>query len=245
MNNDFNPSEMSLEELKQLKTLDLASEQLDALKKESAKCLAYEQAIKLSINSIYGAFANEYFHFYNIAIAETVTLQGQDAIKFTEKMVEKYFSEYFHKDRSLLTVLGVPIDKEISPIKGKIWGYTDTDSISFDSVIDTDKGSLTIGDLYEQELLKNGPSDSTQSGHESTTTDLKVLNWVNGQLKHSRVKRLIRHKVTKPRWRITTESGKTIEMTADHSAIVFRDNEKISVKPSEILSTDKILTIQR
>ena len=63
---------------------------------ESAKFTAYEQAVKVTLNSIYGAFANEYFHFYNIAIAETVTLQGQDAIRFTEKMVDKYFKEFLN-----------------------------------------------------------------------------------------------------------------------------------------------------
>jgi DNA polymerase elongation subunit (family B) len=107
---------------------DLTDEEVKDLKEESAKCAAYEQAIKLIINSIYGAFGNEYFHFYNVAIAETVTLQGQDAIKFTERMIEKYFSEFFHRDRQLLKELGVKDDQEVKPIKGKVWKYTDTDS---------------------------------------------------------------------------------------------------------------------
>jgi hypothetical protein len=116
---------------KDIENLDfsnLDAEDIRALKDESLKCYSSEQAIKLMINSIYGAFANEYFHFYNIAIAETVTLQGQDAIKFTEKMVEKYFHEFFHRDRALLTHLDVPEDVEVKPIKGAIWKYTDTDS---------------------------------------------------------------------------------------------------------------------
>ena len=64
------------------------------LEKESLKCYNLEQAIKLCINSIYGAFANDYFHFRSTEIAETVTLQGQDAIKHSEKAVEKYFKEF-------------------------------------------------------------------------------------------------------------------------------------------------------
>jgi hypothetical protein len=107
---------------------ELSEDQVKDLQEESLKCYSFEQAIKLAINSIYGAFANEYFHFYNIAIAETVTLQGQDAIKYTERMIEKYFHEFFHKDRTLLKSLGVPDDVEITPIKNKVWKYTDTDS---------------------------------------------------------------------------------------------------------------------
>jgi len=119
---------LTLDDIKKLSNTSLSDEDQSLLRDYSRKCSAYEQSIKLIINSIYGAFANEYFHFYNIAIAETVTLQGQDAIKFTEKMVEKYFHEYFHRDRPLLRELGVPDEVEVSPIKGTIWKYTDTDS---------------------------------------------------------------------------------------------------------------------
>ena len=72
-----------------------------ALEKESLQNYNLEQAIKLCINSIYGAFANDYFHFRSTDIAETVTLQGQDAIKYTERAVEKYFKEHWHKDKKL------------------------------------------------------------------------------------------------------------------------------------------------
>lgn len=85
-----------------------------------------EQAIKLIINSVYGAFANQYFHFYNIAIAETITLQGQDAIKFGEEMCEKYFKDFWHKDKELHDKIG--ITGEVTPLKNPVWVYTDTDS---------------------------------------------------------------------------------------------------------------------
>jgi len=116
------------EDIRNLIKADLSEEDVLSLKEESLKCYSFEQAIKLAINSIYGAFANEYFHFYNIAIAETVTLQGQDAIKYTERMIEKYFSEFFHKDRALLRELGVKDDQVVPSIKNKVWKYTDTDS---------------------------------------------------------------------------------------------------------------------
>jgi len=81
----INISTLTLEEIKDLDISTLSENEIQMLKEESLRCYSSEQAIKLIINSIYGAFANEYFHFYNIAIAETVTLQGQDAIRFTEK----------------------------------------------------------------------------------------------------------------------------------------------------------------
>lgn len=124
----INVESLTVEELENLDLNTLSKDEMDALRTESAKCSAYEQAVKLAINCIYGAFANEYFHFYNIAIAETVTLQGQDAIKYTESMIEKYFSEFFHRDKSLLLALGVSDGTVVPPIKRKVWKYTDTDS---------------------------------------------------------------------------------------------------------------------
>lgn len=124
----INIENLTDEDIRNLDPNTLSTEDLLILEAESLKCMSFEQSIKLMINSIYGAFGNEYFHFYNVAIAETVTLQGQDAIKYTEKMVEKYFSEFFHRDKQLLQALGVKDGQEIKPIKGKVWKYTDTDS---------------------------------------------------------------------------------------------------------------------
>ena len=140
---------LSDEDIKNLISSELSDEQVKNLKEESLKCSSYEQAIKLILKSIYGAFANEYFHFYNIAIAETVTLQGQDAIKYTERMIEKYFSEFFHRDKQLLKELGVPEGFEVPTIKRKVWKYTDTDSgyLIFEECIDAVNWQGTVKDF--------------------------------------------------------------------------------------------------
>lgn len=107
------------------------------LSQESLRCYNLEQAIKLCINSIYGAFANDYFHFRSTEIAETVTLQGQDAIKHTEKAVEKYFKEFWHRDKQLHDLMGITC--EVKPLKKTVWKYTDTDSgyIIFEEVMES------------------------------------------------------------------------------------------------------------
>ena len=61
---------MTIEELKNAPVDSLNLEQLQTLADhydhESAKFTAYEQAIKVTLNSIYGAFGNKWFHFFNI-----------------------------------------------------------------------------------------------------------------------------------------------------------------------------------
>lgn len=237
-------SKLTKEEISKIDPQTLTDDDIKRLRELSLRYSATEQAIKLAINSIYGAFANEYFHFYNMDIAETVTLQGQDAIKYTEKMTEKYFSEFYHKDKKLHEKLGIDATKNIKPIKRPVWKYTDTDSIPGDSIIDTNEGRLKIIDLYNISLEKNGPGDSTREGHESTTTDLLVRNLVNGKAKYSKVKRLIRHKVTKQKWKLESFSGRSIQMTEDHSAVIFRDNQKIAIKPEEIVYGDLMVILR-
>jgi len=104
------------------------SEYIIQLENESLDCSTQEQAIKLIINSIYGAFANEYFHFFNLNIAEAITLQGQDAIKYSEKCVQRYFKDFWPTDYKLHKILGLDNDKPLPSMKESVWIYTDTDS---------------------------------------------------------------------------------------------------------------------
>jgi len=120
---------------------------IESKSQESLSCYNLEQAIKLCINSIYGAFANDYFHFRSTEIAETVTLQGQDAIKHTEKAVEKYFKEFWHRDKKLHDAMG--ITNEVQPLKKTVWKYTDTDSgyIIFEEVMESCKWDGDVQDF--------------------------------------------------------------------------------------------------
>lgn len=84
-----------------------------------------EQAIKIFINSIYGATASPYFVGYNVRVAEAITLQGQDIIKFVSKTVNRYFQEFWHRDTELHEKLGIT---RVERVKGEPTIYGDTDS---------------------------------------------------------------------------------------------------------------------
>lgn len=108
-------------------------------------------AIKILINSIYGAFGNKWFYFYNIDIAQSITLQGQDLIKFSIKAVNHYFRERWHLDTELHEILGISKYK-INKVEDDAAIYTDTDSIyiQFDSAIK----SIETNDLTEEQCLR-------------------------------------------------------------------------------------------
>jgi len=96
---------MNLEELKNKPTEQLSKDEAELLinhyEELSAKFTAYEQAVKVTLNSIYGAFGNKWFHFFNIDMAESITLQGQDAILYSENVLNKYFQDFFFKDTAV------------------------------------------------------------------------------------------------------------------------------------------------
>ena len=94
-----------------------------------------EQATKLFLNSIYGACGSPWFAFFNADVAEAVTLQGQDLIKYSEKILNKYFMEFWHNDKKLHNHLGL---KEVKKLEKEPCVYIDTDSVylEFKHIID-------------------------------------------------------------------------------------------------------------
>lgn len=158
-----------------------------------------------------------------------------------DKVNEDYWYNQWHLDTELHQSMNL---KNVTPIprNEEVSIYADTDSCDGSSFIITDKGKLTIEDWYNQNSISGG---KTIKGHESVLTSDKILNYSNnGELYFAPVKRIIRHSVSKPKWKLKTKSGKEVIITDDHSMIVFRNGEKLEVKPSQIKSTDRILIIE-
>lgn len=117
-----------------------------------------EQSIKLLINSVYGAYGCKYFIMYNTDIAEAITLQGQDIIRSTNKYINLYFREFWHKDTKVHAKLGITC--EVTQILEDVTFYNDTDSsyVTFEQVLKSCKWEgdpkRFILDLYEIRLKK-------------------------------------------------------------------------------------------
>lgn len=121
--------------------IDLANATREQVQAEIARMTALsnewkneEQAVKLVINGMYGALGNKWLAYFNPVVAETVTLQGQDLIKFAERVMNAYFNKFWHLDKELHEKLGLT---EVKEVKRPVNIYSDTDScyISFEEVI--------------------------------------------------------------------------------------------------------------
>lgn len=96
-----------------------------------------EQGVKLTLNSIYGALGNQYFACFNPEVAESVTLQGQDLIKFAEKILNKYFHDHWHLDKEIHEKLNVRNVRPISAEDMVIYIDTDSNYVNFGQVVDS------------------------------------------------------------------------------------------------------------
>jgi hypothetical protein len=227
----IDPYNCSLEELEiEIKRLNSLKDEYDGM----------QNGIKVFINSIYGAMASPWFECYNISVAEAVTLQGQDIAKYASNVLDNYFINEWHNDKKLHEALGISYANKISEETLTI--YMDTDSCHKDSFVTTTSGIKTIEEWYNE---NENPAGNTIAGHESVLTEDKILNWGDKHnLYFAPVKRIIRHKVTKSKWKLKTKSGKELLVTNDHSLIVFRNNCKLEIKPKDILNGDKVLCIK-
>jgi DNA polymerase elongation subunit (family B) len=84
---------------KSIKKMMLAAETAEQqektveLEKEINKLKNQQMAIKYLMNSLYGALGNQYFKYFDLRLAEGITLTGQLAIKWAERAVNEYMNE--------------------------------------------------------------------------------------------------------------------------------------------------------
>lgn len=123
-----------------------------------------QMSVKIFMNSIYGALANIWFGGFSLELPLSITKEGQRATKLSDKFVNHYFHNIWHKDTKLHEAMGLSNVRKISSSKDLVI-YCDTDSgyVEFKTAFDScdhnyesnDEGVRKfIQDLYEYRLQK-------------------------------------------------------------------------------------------
>lgn len=245
-------------------------EELEAiLEKEVVYFDSNQKAMKDIMNSMYGGASNVAFYWYNMNLANDITGESRNLIHLMEHHIPDHIKKEWptlydvhkqlnitvNKDKAndvLKNAYYVP--KEVDPdtynepsFATPVYG--DTDSCNSLTMMRLQKNGIetkmTIGDWFDENFDKyKDKLIVTYNGNEIIPTKDKILNYSeNGELEYQNAKYIMRHKVTKSKWRLKTKSGKEIIVTNDHSMIVFRNGQKLTVKPNEIQKTDKILVV--
>ena len=120
---------------KQLESLDPASKNYLEVQNQIASLNNMQMAYKILINSLYGAVGSPYFRYYDVRIAEGITVSGQLAIRHIAKKLNQFFNGVL-KDVNDRVIL-----------------------------IDTDSVVLGLNDLVQQVYKGNVPADPLKVIH--------------------------------------------------------------------------------
>jgi DNA polymerase elongation subunit (family B) len=109
----------------------------DRLKREANQLHNAQMAIKIAMNSLYGATANIYFLYYINEMAEAITTSGQLSIRYAQKSVNAY------------------LNKLLKTVERDYIIYIDTDSIYVDMapVVKASFGAVDVDRAKGEEFL--------------------------------------------------------------------------------------------
>jgi DNA polymerase elongation subunit (family B) len=96
----FKKEKLRLEaECEKLKKSKTNKAKVEELKYQIAKFDTMQWAIKIFLNSLYGSIANKYFRFFDLRLAEAITLEGQLSIQWAEKYLNQYLNNLLKTDK--------------------------------------------------------------------------------------------------------------------------------------------------
>lgn len=175
-----------------------------------------EQAIKILINSLYGYLGSPYSRFFNVFIAEAITLTGQAIIQTSAKAIND----------DLIKITGITKDRIVG---------VDTDSLTYYSSIYINNKEIMIGDYYNY-ISDDNIVDNSKEIKKVTNNDVS-LSFNGTNIENKKVTYVMRHKVKKKLYKITV-GDKSVTVTEDHSVIVLDDNNNmLSIKPKDMDNT--------
>lgn len=175
----------------------------------------------------YGATGNKNFRYFDPTIAEGITASGQVAIRYITNKINEH------------------LNKEVGTVGVDYVVSSDTDSAKGDTVLTTDIGEITIGDLYDRftnESLELEQSNVSKDSVRTLTRKIKSASFNGNDIVFNNISYIMKHKVKKRMYRIKCGDNH-IDITEDHGLIVIRENMMMSIKPIELIQHDKIVRI--
>lgn len=190
-----------------------------------------QHAYKIFLNSSYGALGSAFYPCFDLDNAEAVTLSGQSVTREMVRFTNEILNKLANSENDEFVVAG-DTDSVSAATLIKIFNFKDVLKNNTLNSLD-----ITIENLFNLMLSKNN-SIILDSGTEvvNCLCAIETVS-INGI---SKIKNISRHKVTKEKWLISVDGINTY-FTKDHSIMVLRNSELISIPPGEIQKTDTLL----
>jgi len=175
---------------------------------------------KINLNSLYGGLLNKHCRFFDQRLGQSTTLTGRTIARhMAAKTNELIAGEYNETGKAV------------------IYG----DSVTGDTIIETNRGPMTIEELYNQCDTFESVGEK-QYGFDS---DIRVASYdkMYNRAYYGNINYVYRHKVQKHMFEIEDEFGNKVTVTEDHSIMVKRNGDLVEVKPLDITDNDIIISL--
>jgi DNA polymerase elongation subunit (family B) len=149
-------------------------------KKEANQLHNSQMAIKIAMNSLYGACANLYFLYYLSDMAEAITTSGQLSIRYAEKTVNEYLNKVL-KTEDFDYIIYIDTDSiyvDFGPMIKSVFGTVDIDRKTGEEFLDKICGTKieqVIEKGYEELANKMGAYRNAMSMKREKITDKSVF----------------------------------------------------------------------
>lgn len=200
---------------------------LSELQYDISKFNNLQNSKKLCLNSLYGATGNKHFRFFDVKMAEAITLEGQ----LSNRWVETSMNEYLN------SVLKTKSDYVI---------YMDTDSCFGDSIIYVNGEKVKIEDYFDLVAQKTDSLyfDEFNQNFAYPSNDMTLsVSTTSKLVEEKQIKYVMKHKVKKRMFKIKIDNKEVI-VTEDHSIMIERNGRIMSATPENIKTSDKLLYLE-
>ena len=123
-----------------------------ALEKEINKLNNQQMAIKILMNSLYGALGNQYFKYFDLRLAEGITLTGQLAIQWAERTVNEWMNDLLDTDDDY--VIAIDTDSLYVNFGPLVKKFKPKDPVKFLDGVSKDKLEPVIAEAYNKLFKK-------------------------------------------------------------------------------------------
>lgn len=197
-----------------------------------------QKTVKIITNSLYGGQSNIRFRLYDYEVARSITSTGREIAKIAAVVANDCINQMIKNKSNKFNHVDIPYDwktKSETALSNVIYG----DSVIGSSMIRTGQGNISIKDLWDK--CASIDKVFNISGKSYLATPYQTILGYDDRLYFPRY--IMKHKSKKKLYKITTETGKCVTVTEDHSLIVVRNNERIVIKPIDLKVGDQVITL--
>ena len=127
---------LAMEAKKKIEKVRDDPNQVEYLEKEISRYNNLQLAKKVSLNSAYGAIGNQYFRFFDVRMAEAITLSGQLSIRWIESKLNDYLNKLLGTDQDYVIASDTDsIYLNLSGLVNKVYGADKKVSVPTSKVI--------------------------------------------------------------------------------------------------------------